>query len=48
MSDLVYTLMLIGGFLVLALVLRVAEHWCQAHLRRSETVPTRVGHDERS
>ncbi|WP_328453086.1 MULTISPECIES: hypothetical protein [unclassified Amycolatopsis] len=31
MSDLVYTLMLIGGFLVLALVVRGAERWCETH-----------------
>jgi hypothetical protein len=41
MSDLVYTLMLIGGFVVPALVLRVAERWCEAHPRRNEAATTR-------
>lgn len=36
MSDLAYTLMLIGGFVALAVVLRVAERWCQEHPRRDE------------
>jgi hypothetical protein len=28
--------MLIGGFVVLTAVLRVAERWCEAHPRRNE------------
>lgn len=45
MSDLAYTLMLIGGFVVLALVLRAAERWCEAHPRGNDV---RVGHDEQN
>jgi len=47
MSDLAYTLMLIGGFVVLTLVLRFVERWCEAHPRRTEVAPARAGHDER-
>ena len=45
MSDLAYTLMLIGCFVVLTLVLRVAERWCEAHPHPDEV---RVSHDERN
>ena len=45
MSDLAYTLMLIGGFAVLALVLRTAERWCEKHPRRDDV---RVGRKERN
>ncbi|WP_158264159.1 hypothetical protein [Amycolatopsis sp. CA-126428] len=45
MSDFAYTLMLIGGFVVLALALRAAERWCEAHPRRNDV---RLGHNEQN
>ncbi len=47
MSDLVYTLMLIGGFVVLTVVLRVAERWCQERPRRDGVASVRASRDER-
>ncbi|HET6706165.1 MULTISPECIES: hypothetical protein [unclassified Amycolatopsis] len=47
MSDLAYTLMLIGGFVVLTVVLRAAERWCEEHPRRDEVASARVSRDER-
>ncbi|WIX98393.1 hypothetical protein QRX60_30535 [Amycolatopsis mongoliensis] len=35
MIDLACTLMLITGFVVLAVVLRAAERWCETHPHRS-------------
>ena len=45
MSDLAYTLLLIGGLVVLALVLRTTERWCETHPRRSDV---RVGRVEQN
>ncbi|WP_284740403.1 hypothetical protein [Amycolatopsis sp. RTGN1] len=45
MSDLAYTLMLIGCFLVLILVLRAVERWCEAHPQPDDV---RVSHDEQN
>ena len=48
MSDLAYTLMLIGAFAVLTVVLRAAERWCVTHPRRDDVAPARASRDERS